>query len=199
MPNIIIVCGLPGSGKTTLATALSKRLGWVCFHKDTIKESLYDSMGFSTLEDSKYLGAISMRLLFDLAQEQLARNIDLIVEAPFNFESDYPTIRQWERDYGCAIYTVICSVDDQARTQRVADRPRHASHHDADRSFNLGDEKVYERIPGKHINIVTSQSVEVLVEKVIDDLLISDIEKARLQVKKGEVVSQEQVLKQFGV
>jgi adenylate kinase family enzyme len=40
MSKVIIVCGLPGSGKTTLSRELSKRLGIVCLHKDSIKEKL---------------------------------------------------------------------------------------------------------------------------------------------------------------
>ena len=87
--TLILICGLPGSGKTTLAAALSKKLGLVCLNKDSIKESLYDSMGFSTLDDSRKLGPISVRLLYDLADEQLGRGVSIILEAVYSF----PTMR----------------------------------------------------------------------------------------------------------
>ena len=42
MTKLIIICGLPGSGKTTLASELSKQTGIVCLHKDSIKEKLFE-------------------------------------------------------------------------------------------------------------------------------------------------------------
>ncbi len=165
--TLILICGLPGSGKTTLAAALSKKLGLVCLHKDSIKESLYDSMGFSTLNDSRKLGPISVRLLYDLADEQLGRGVSIILEAPFNFETDYPRIREWEEKYQCAIYTVICSASDEERLKRFIERPRHASHHDVDRTLTLGGGEVYEKIPGRHIKVVSDRAVEELVDNVV--------------------------------
>jgi predicted kinase len=42
---VVLVNGLPGAGKTTLARQLSRRLGLPLFSKDTIKETLADVFG----------------------------------------------------------------------------------------------------------------------------------------------------------
>lgn len=56
MSKLIIVAGMPGVGKTTLAKELSQKLNIPCLHKDSIKEKLYDSFGGNSLEDSKNIG-----------------------------------------------------------------------------------------------------------------------------------------------
>lgn len=44
--NIIIVAGMPASGKTTFVNKLSKALGYPVLEKDAIKEELFDVIGF---------------------------------------------------------------------------------------------------------------------------------------------------------
>ena len=43
--TVIVVTGIPGSGKTTLAFALAETMGSSVISKDEIKESLMDSLG----------------------------------------------------------------------------------------------------------------------------------------------------------
>ena len=40
----MVVSGLPGSGKSALATGLSARLGLPVIDKDVVLEALYDSL-----------------------------------------------------------------------------------------------------------------------------------------------------------
>jgi len=94
MQKLIIVCGLPGSGKTTLAKELSRKLKITCIHKDSIKENLYEILELSTLEDSKRIGGQSIQLLYKLTEEQLENGLDLIIEAPFYFEEDYEIFKK---------------------------------------------------------------------------------------------------------
>jgi predicted ATPase len=45
MTTLVLVTGPPGSGKTTLAVPLARRLELPLIAKDTIKEALFDALG----------------------------------------------------------------------------------------------------------------------------------------------------------
>ncbi len=172
MTKLIIICGLPGSGKTTLASELSKQTGIVCLHKDSIKEKLFEGLHLSTLEDSKRIGKPSIDVMFYLAEQQIANGIDIIMEAPFNFPGDYDLFSQWKEKYGINLYSVICSIDVEERKKRFSNRDRHHAHFDDMRAVDhfADNEYDYTLIPGKRILIKTNESVSELVKKVISEI-----------------------------
>lgn len=47
MTRKILIMGLPGAGKTTLATALAPLLGAVMFNADAVRANLWPDLGFS--------------------------------------------------------------------------------------------------------------------------------------------------------
>ena len=93
--KLIIICGLPASGKTTLAQTLSQKLNIAYLSKDIIKENLYDILQGKTLDDSKKTGLQAIQMLFSLVEHQLKNQVDIIMEAPFNFKEDYILFKKW--------------------------------------------------------------------------------------------------------
>ena len=172
MQKLIIVCWLPGSGKTTLASELSKQTGIVCLHKDSIKEKLFEGLHLSTLEDSKRIGKPSIDVMLYLAEEQIANGIDIIIEAPFNFPGDYELFTKWKEKYGINLYSVICSVGIEERKKRFNNRERHHAHFDDLRIIDhfTDNEYDYASMPGKRILIKTEESVSELVKQVISEI-----------------------------
>lgn len=86
-PKLIIVCGLPATGKSTLAEELRDELRWPLFAKDQFKELLYDATDQGdeayTRETSTIVGRQSIALLFLVARELLESNVSCIIEANF--------------------------------------------------------------------------------------------------------------------
>ena len=69
MGTFIVVSGLPGSGKTTLARAVASDLELPLLSKDTVKEALFDTLGVGDVEWSKRLGRASVAVLLASARE----------------------------------------------------------------------------------------------------------------------------------
>ena len=64
--KIVIINGIPGTGKTTIAKPLADQLGFPLISKDTIKEFLFDTIGVGDREWSQMLGKASSEFLYSL-------------------------------------------------------------------------------------------------------------------------------------
>ena len=91
-PFLVVVTGMPSSGKTTVAESLARELRLPLIAKDEIKESLYDSLGAKDVASSGRLGTAAFALIFAFARAMLASGVSLIVEANF-FRDHEPEFR----------------------------------------------------------------------------------------------------------
>lgn len=82
-PNLIIIAGPPGAGKTSLARPLARRLGYALLGKDRIKERLADAFGASAPDHSRPLGLGAVYVLYDVARELLENGHAVVIESTF--------------------------------------------------------------------------------------------------------------------
>jgi len=81
---IILIQGSPGSGKTTLASKLSKELGILHISKDDLKETFFDSVGYNDPDLSRKLGMISNKVLFKIIEKVTDDSSHLMIESNFD-------------------------------------------------------------------------------------------------------------------
>jgi predicted kinase len=132
-PLLVVVTGMPSSGKTTVAESLADRLRLPLFAKDPIKESLYDTFGASDVEASARLGAAAYALIFALAERCLASGASAIVEA--NFFRDQA--REFSTLPDHRTIQLLCRAPLAVLMQRYTSRSRHPVHHDVEKAREL--------------------------------------------------------------
>lgn len=80
---VIVVSGLPCSGKSTLAVRLQMQCQLPLLAKDTFKETLFDTLGYSDREWSRRVSISAYALLFAQARTLLSCEYSCILEANF--------------------------------------------------------------------------------------------------------------------
>jgi predicted kinase len=126
-PALVLVTGKPASGKTTLATRLAADLGFPLLTKDAIKESLYDTIGWSDKAHSQQLGAASFRVLFTVLDAVLAAGVSAVAEAPFDREISARELEKLRERRPFTLVQVLCHADGQVLIDRY--RARNESGH----------------------------------------------------------------------
>ena len=90
----ILVAGMPASGKSTIAVRISESLGIPMLSKDSIKEVLFDDLGFHSRAEKVQLGTAAMHILYYAAAQLMKVGKPFILEN--NFE-DLPFPGLWHR------------------------------------------------------------------------------------------------------
>jgi predicted kinase len=133
-PVLLIVNGLPATGKTTLAKRLAQDVRLPVFSRDGIYETLCDALEGDT---SPHTGAASFSLLYYITGSILAAGKSLIVEGFFG-RPDLRTAEfvQLQRRYEFVPFQILCKTEGSVLVERflarVNSEGRHGVHPDLD-------------------------------------------------------------------
>jgi len=118
--TLVVMSGLPGTGKSTLAEALAEALAWPVFSVDPIESALLRS----GLERSFETGLAAYWVAEVLADEQLKRGLSVIVDAVNAVREAQTMWLNLARKRCVSLRLIECVVAEAVHQQRIETRVR---------------------------------------------------------------------------
>ena len=104
-------------------------LGLPVMCKDTIKETLFEHLGWSDRDWSRRLGGASVEVLYTFAEALVAAGQSCIVEANFSYRYATPAFQRVAARHPCRLLQINCVADPEVLRARFWTRSRSGERH----------------------------------------------------------------------
>lgn len=161
MSKLIILTGDLATGKSTFSHILSKRYNIEAYNKDTLKELLADTVGFTNREENLRLSHASIAFMNYLFEEHLKNDVDLILEANFHKDEITKLYEIANKNNG-EILTLVFEADIDILYERFKYRIEHENRHRVHQSAGLKDiDKFEEYVINSRKDVVINEYIKV--------------------------------------
>lgn len=164
--SIIIMSGLPGVGKTTVAKNLSPLLDATLLSSDKIRKELIANPTYQ--RDERELVYQVMMLLAKYLHDA---GKNCILDATFNKEEFRNQVKEKTNCPDGQFFIVECVCPEELCISRI--KARKDDYSDADISVYQKMKKIYEPVKSKHITVDTSDdaksNAEIIYKKIIEE------------------------------
>ena len=138
---LVLIAGLPGTGKSRLSQLVCEALGPLTeISIDPIKEAIWDSDGFNSLEEKRVLDGAALSQFFSLIDRSMDRSERIIADYPFS-EKQRPQLEGLCLAHGYCPVTIRMTADldvlYERQRRRDVDESRHLGH--ISHRYHVGD------------------------------------------------------------
>ena len=157
---IIVICGLPGTGKSFLANKLSSHVNATVLSTDKLRKELFEKPTYTAWERR-----LIYDVLFLLAMYLHSAGISCILDGTFNMEKSRSEIKEFLNLTNDQFHIIECiSPEDIILTRLLL---RKDDYSDANVSVYLKMKKIYEPVRQNHLSINTAQSIDKNIERIL--------------------------------
>jgi len=160
---VVVLAGLPGAGKSTLAAALSNRVpGARVIDKDQVRDALFAPCDYSAAERD-----VSLAAMLDAAIYHLGRGRVVIFDGlTFSRRNEVEAVASVAAESGAFSAVIVCDVPVAVAIERVERDTGHvAANRDGDLVRRVAREM--EEPPGEYLTVSMVGALESVVADVL--------------------------------
>jgi predicted kinase len=115
--TLIVMRGYPGTGKSTIARAISAALHAPLIDRDIIRQKAVDIFG-----NLPFVGRFSYELMFALAEEQLSLGLSVVMDTPLTYRTTYEQAKELAQSFHAPMLVVHCQCPPEVQKRRLEGR-----------------------------------------------------------------------------
>lgn len=177
---MIVISGPSCVGKTTLGRKISTEFHLPLISRDSIKESLFDTLGSKDREWSRRLGKASYEIMYNIVESHLKVKRPIIIESNFTLGIDDRKISNLQNKYNISILQLVLHADSDVLFDRFKSRAisgeRHMGHGDNENSdefkVNLSKHMAL-NIKGRILYVDTTSFQDINYETLFNTIRLS--------------------------
>jgi predicted kinase len=167
----VIMAGLPGTGKSTIARELKRQLPAVCFDKDEVRAVLSSptDSDYSSQQNDVCIEVILLAAEYILAKDP-SRHV-ILDGRPFSRRRDLERVTNWADGLGVKWLVIECVCSEANACERIErDSSMHPAH---DRNIDLYRrvKESFEPIDMTRLTVDTDQGVDEFLRKCVEYVL----------------------------
>ena len=160
-PTVVVVCGLPGVGKTTVAESVAERVDGRLLRTDVVRKDLFSDPEYTDEESRTVYDAV-----FDRARETLEAERAAVLDGTFKEADLRERARSLAESTGAEFRLVKVECDEADVRERISEREDDAS--DADFGVHELYRESFEAVSLDHVTVDNSAGLEHARRQVVE-------------------------------